>query len=118
MAVTKVLAQVRASAGVSFLTVFDDNHCRLQGRVALFVELEVAANAVELDSLKRVTDFRSIGSAGFLNRHAGCRQRVESLGVDEVWILVVRGTDFGGEVLSDLVAADGGDAEVGRVVRA
>src|SRR5215468_5046020 len=105
-----------ASARVSFFTVFDDNHGRLQGRVALFVELEVATNAVELHSSKRVTDLRSIDSAGFLNRHAGCRQRVESLGMDEVWILVVRGADFGGKVLRDLVAADGGNAEVGRVV--
>src|SRR5262249_23836414 len=74
--------------------------------------------AVDLDGAKRVADVHSIGRAGFLNRHDGCRQRVESLGVDEVWILVVRTTDFGSEVLRNLVAADGGNAEVGRVVRA
>src|SRR5262249_47780918 len=45
----------RASASVSFPTVFDDNYCRLQGRIALLVELEVTANAVELDSSKCVT---------------------------------------------------------------
>ena len=37
--------------------------------------------------------------------------------MDEVWILIVRGADFSGEVLRDLVAADGSNAEVGRVVR-
>src|SRR6516225_2971369 len=116
--VTKVLARMRASARVSFLTVSDDNYGGLQGRVALLVELEVAANAVELDSSKCVTHLRSIRCAGFLNCHDGCRQRVESLGMDEIWILVVRGTDFGGEVLRHLVAADRGNAEMGRVVRA
>src|SRR5262245_63636654 len=88
-----------ASARVGFLTIFDDDHGRLQGRVTLFVELEAATNAVELDSSKRVTDLRSIGRAGFLNRHDGCRQRVESLGVDEVWILVVRARAFGSDSL-------------------
>src|SRR5215470_15551054 len=118
VAVTKVLAPIRASARVSFLTVSDDNYGGLQGRVALLVELEVTANAVELDSSKGVTHLRSIGCAGFLNRHDGCRQRVESLGMNVVRILVVRGTDFGGEVLRDLVAADRGNAEMSRVVRA
>src|SRR6516164_8810184 len=117
-AFTKILVPMTASARVGFLTVFDDNHGCLQGRVTLFIELEAATNAVELDSSKRVTDLRSIGCAGLLNRHNGCCQRVESLGMDVVWILVVRGADFGGEVLRDLVAANGGNAEVGRVVSA
>src|SRR5262249_55152170 len=117
-AFTKIHASTTASARVGFFAVLDDDHGRLQGRIALFVELEATTNAVELDRSKRVTDLRSVGHAGLLNRHDGCCQRVESLGMDEVRILVVRGANFGGEVLRNLVAADRSNAEVCRVVRA
>src|SRR5262245_64339633 len=76
----------RLLAGVSFLAAFDDDHGGGMNRIALLVELESAARAVEFDRAQGVAKLRLVGRAGRLQRQHGRPHGVIGLGVNVVGI--------------------------------
>ena len=105
-------------AGVGFLAVHDLDDVRHEQGIALVVELERAACALEADAGERVANRGAIFLAGLLDRHHRQRDRVVSLrrigiGNTTEGLLVL-----GDERLRGRDVGSGRNAKVGREVNA